>query len=66
MTEEVRIYHRHLRALGYCNRQLKVWLSDRGVLWDDFLKNGASAAWARTTGDSLAIAAAESAEREVI
>lgn len=58
------VYHRHMRALGYCNKGLRKWLAGRGIEWMDFLEHGAPAEFFRATGDAQAIKAAELAENE--
>ena len=61
---EIRVYHRHMMALGYCNRQLRARMVGAGVAWPDFLAHGVTAGWLRSTGNAMAIAAADLAERE--
>lgn len=60
----MRVRHEHFRALRYCNRGARKWLEQRGVAWADFLAGGVDAQWMRDTGDAMAIAAVEHAERQ--
>lgn len=61
---DVIVHHRHMRALGYCNKGLRKWLAAHGIEWADFLDRGATAEFFRATGDAQAIKAAELAENE--
>lgn len=56
----------HMRALGYCNRGLRRWLADRGVVWAEFLEHGVDGELLRGSGDAMAIAAADLADAEAV
>ncbi|MBV5305554.1 MAG: hypothetical protein J0652_02550 [Desulfobulbaceae bacterium] len=62
--EDCKVYHRHLRSLGYCNSGLRKWFAREGVDWQDFLDNGISCAWLRSKNNAMATRAVELAERE--
>lgn len=59
----MRVKHEHMRALGYCNRGLRRWFAERGIIWADFLRDGVDPEVLRASGDAMAIAAVELAER---
>lgn len=60
----IMVYHRHMRALGYCNKGLRPWFAGLGISWDAMLKNGVPVDILRATGNAMAIAACELAEKE--
>lgn len=35
-----KVYFWHLKALGYCNRQMRVWCKEKGISWRDLIDNG--------------------------
>ena len=35
-----RVYFWHLKALGYCNRQMRVWCKAHQVSWRGLINNG--------------------------
>lgn len=39
MIEE-RVYFWHLKALGFCNRQMRVWCKQHGVSWRSLINDG--------------------------
>jgi len=59
---EHRVYYWHTKALRYCNKQMRPWLLNMGITWDDFLENGALAEVLISSGNSQAIAAVRFAE----
>lgn len=40
---EHRVYFWHLKALGFCNRQMRVWCRSHGVSWLELRKTGIDA-----------------------
>ena len=60
----MRVYHRHVRSMGLCNKGLRKWLSDRGVDWNDFLENGVDANILTASGDHPALEAVRIATEE--
>jgi len=40
---EHRVYFWHLKALGYCNRQMRAWCKSHSVSWRDLINNGIDA-----------------------
>lgn len=38
-----RVYFWHLKALGYCNRQMRVWCKKHNVSWRGLIDNGIDA-----------------------
>jgi len=59
------VYHRHCRALLYCNKQLRVWFQDQGFDWADFLENGILAEKLLATGNAMVLPVVELAKKEV-
>lgn len=58
------IYHRHLRALRYCNNGSRKFFERHGFSWSDFLRHGIEPAKFIATGDAMALRAVKEAERE--
>ena len=40
---EKRVYFWHLKALGFCNRQMRVWCKAHGVSWRGLINDGIGA-----------------------
>ncbi|MGI6655269.1 MAG: hypothetical protein ACOX5Z_00255 [Desulfobulbus sp.] len=40
---ERRVYFWHLKALGYCNRQMRRWCKEHGVSWRELRLEGIAA-----------------------
>ena len=59
-----RIYMRHLRAAGMCNREPRIWFAAHGFSWSDFVSNGISIAEVEATGDALGLIVVEVARKE--
>jgi hypothetical protein len=59
----VLVQHSHLRDLGYCNRGSRDFFNRHGLDWAAFVENGIDAEHLRATGDAMALAAVEMAER---
>lgn len=38
-----KVYFWHLKALGYCNRQMRVWCKANGVSWRGLIDDGIDA-----------------------
>lgn len=49
---EKRVYFWHLKALGYCNRQMRVWCKEHDVSWRGLCSNGIDAAELLTLDNS--------------
>lgn len=62
----MRVTHAHFRALGYCNRGARRWLTERGISWPEFLRDGVDADLLRDSGDAMAITAVELAEAGIV
>lgn len=62
MTTTV-VHHQQLRELGYCNRGSREFFARHGLSWADFLAQGIEADKLRATGDAMAIALVEHAEK---
>ena len=60
----MKVEHRHLRALDYCNKGSRQFFVRHGFDWSDFLRNGIDVAKFYGTGDAMAIKAAKLAEAE--
>lgn len=60
---ERRVYFWHLKALGYCNRQMRVWCKAHGVSWRGLINDGIGVDALLAIDDSaMALAAVEFAE----
>lgn len=59
-----RVYFWHLKALGYCNRQMRVWCKAHGLSWRALINEGIDADYLLSIDDSAmarnAVAFAES------
>lgn len=53
----------HARRLGYCARGMRRWFEGRQYAWADFIGPGVPVEWLRATGDAMAQAVADEAER---
>lgn len=53
----------HVRAAGYCMRGVRRWLAQHGRTMTEFVEGRIDTSWLRATGDSMAAAVAEIAER---
>lgn len=62
MTErKVRFWH--LKALGYCNRQMRVWCKKHGISWRGLINDGIDADYLLSIDNSsMALAAVAFAE----
>ena len=61
---ERRVYFWHLKALGYCNRQMRAWCKAHGMSWRGLINEGIAAADLLALDDSaMAQAAVEFAAR---
>jgi len=47
-----RVYFWHLKALGYCNRQMRVWCKAHGYSWLQLRKEGIDADYLLSIDDS--------------
>lgn len=54
----------HARRLGYCARGMRRWFEGRSHTWQEFITDGVPVDWLRSTGDAMAEAVADEAERE--
>lgn len=58
-----RVYFWHLKALGYCNRQMRVWCKSHQYSWRTLCQEGIDADYLLSVDDSaMAQAAVEFAE----
>lgn len=51
MIEE-RVYFWHLKALGYCNRQMRVWCKSHSMSWRGLINEGIAADYLLSIDDS--------------
>jgi hypothetical protein len=61
---QVIVTHHHMREIGYCNRGARLFCSQYGIDWADFLENGITADRLRATGDAQAERLADHAEKD--
>lgn len=54
----------HARKLGYCARGMRRWFEGRSRTWQEFATTGVPVSWLRETGDAMAQAVADEAEKE--
>lgn len=60
---EKKVYFWHLKALGYCNRQMRVWCKSKNLSWRDLIDNGIDADYLmEIDGTEFAIKAVQFAE----
>lgn len=52
-----------LKTVHFCNRGGRLFFERHGLDWSDFIKNGVDAEALRATGDAMALAVVEEAER---
>lgn len=58
-----RVYFWHLKALGYCNRQMRVWCKAHNLSWRGLINDGINADHLLSIDDSaMAHAAVDFAE----
>ena len=59
-----KVYFWHLKALGYCNRQMRVWCKSHQISWRGLINDGIDADYLLSIDDSsmaqAAVAYAES------
>ncbi len=59
-----RVYFWHLKALGYCNRQMRPWCKNHGISWRELINEGIDVDTLLNLDDSImaqnAVAFAES------
>lgn len=60
----VMVHMRHLRALGHCNREPRIFVKAQGWSWTEFITIGIPAERLEATGDPLAIRVAAYARKE--
>ena len=53
----------HARRLGYCARGMRRWFDGRERSWAEFVGEGVPVSWLRETGDAMAQAVADEAEK---
>lgn len=58
------VQHRHMRALGYCNRGAREWFARHGLSWSEFVREGIDAEQLRATNDAMADRVIARAEQE--
>jgi hypothetical protein len=63
-TTQARATLEHARRLGYCARGMRRWFAGREYGWQAFVTDGVPVSWLRATGDAMAEAVADEAERE--
>lgn len=62
------IHVKHLRAVGICNREPRIWCKQQGISWSQFVTEGLPEEVLIDTGDPMAlkvVAAAHQAEGDV-
>ena len=68
MSDELRIYIRHLRAAKLCMGGARQWFAGHGLSWDSFVSNGIEASTIRALTDGFGnrvLALAEEEARNV-
>lgn len=60
----LRILHRHIRELGYCNRGARAFFARHGLSWPRFLAEGIDAEQLQRTDDAMAARAIAHARKE--
>lgn len=60
----IRVHMRHLRTVGMCNREPRIFCRRQGWSWQQFLDEGLPVEWFYATGDPMAIKVADAAVRE--
>jgi hypothetical protein len=55
---------RHLRAVGYCNREPRLFFARQGWSWQGFLDQGIDVEVVEATGDPMALRVAAAAREE--
>lgn len=58
------IVHKHLQAMGYCNRGSRLFFARHGISWPQFLRNGIDSKLLSATGDAQALRLVAHAEKE--
>ncbi len=64
MTDLI-VTHADMRALGYCNRGARQWFARHGLDWSRFIAEGLPAKDVLATGDAMAQAVVEAAQRRM-
>jgi hypothetical protein len=64
MTEETRVYVRHVRGKHLCMRGARDWFARYDLSWTEFLNNGYPVSVIEGTGCPIGREAAEAARRE--
>jgi hypothetical protein len=64
MTADVEVFVRHVRAEKLCLRGVRFWFAEKGLDWNDFVKNGIAASKLVETGDSVVAGPVARAEAE--
>jgi len=59
----MQVYIQDARALGYCSRGMREMCEQKGLSWENFLKNGIDAEELRKLDDSMANKLIEQAEK---
>lgn len=59
MSNEVRVFMRHIREAKMCSGGTRVFFKRHGLDWSDFLKNGIRAELLEQTNDEMAIHVAQ-------
>lgn len=55
---------KHLRAVGICNREPRIWCKQHGLDWSEFVLHGFDDSVLLATGDPMALKVVEAARRE--
>ncbi len=63
-TDGVRVYVRHMRALGFCLKGCRRFYADHGLDWQGCLTDGTPVEHVEATGDAMALRAVELARKE--
>lgn len=58
------VHMRHLRAVGMCNREPRLFAKRQGWSWTEFVTNGLPIELIEATGDPLAMRVAQAARDE--
>lgn len=50
----IKLYHRHLKQLQFCNRGARAWFERHNLSWRDFLQSGIDLDIIKNIGDEFA------------
>lgn len=60
----ITVYVRHLRAVGICNREPRIFCQRHGLSWSEFVRDGFPEKVLLDTGDPMALRVVQAARKE--